>query len=124
MMNFDANKNGKIEKDEFTNFVIWCIAKGCADYFAAAGNTKEAALAGVKKMGKGPLTELKSLAKPPAGVGTCLACLGLLLGKISKVDAEWKEIQKMVGNTNEFIKALEECTEPKEVGKVKKAMES
>merc|ERR1719482_637540 len=41
MMNFDANKNGKIERDEFVNFVTWCIAKEIADYFATAGK-KEA----------------------------------------------------------------------------------
>ena len=34
LLKFDANKNGKIEREEFYTFVKWVIAKEARDYFA------------------------------------------------------------------------------------------
>jgi len=109
MLNFDENKNGKIEKGEFVNFVKYVIASKVAEYFATAGKSKGSAAA---KLKKAELTELKSLGVPPKEVKDVIACAMFILGLTTKVNAEWKDVQKGMGDTKKLLELLASPPEP------------
>jgi len=109
MLNFDENKNGKIEKAEFVNFVKYAIASKVNEYFETAGKSTKSAAAKLKKP---ELTELKSLGAPPKEVVTVICCAMFLLGQVTKPNCEWKDAQKAMGDTK---KCLELFASPPEL---------
>jgi len=109
MMNFDENKNGKIEKAEFVNFVKYAIASKVNEYFETAGKSTKSAAAKLKKP---ELTELKSLGVPPAEVKLVIACAVFLLGLVPKIDVEWKDCQKAFADTKKILELLASPPEP------------
>jgi hypothetical protein len=109
MMEFDENKNGKIEKDEFVNFIRFCIASEINDYFATAGNTAKAAAAAIKKP---ELQELKSLGAPAAEIVTVMSCVLQLTGAADKT-CDWKTCQKAMGDTKAFLDSMNAAIEVK-----------
>jgi dynein heavy chain len=65
------------------------------------------AMAALNTLDKKSLTELKSLASPPAGVDDVTAAVMVLSGggKIPK-DLSWNAAKKMMGNIDQFLKML------------------
>merc|ERR1712216_269317 len=91
MLNFDENKNGKIEKGEFVNFVKYVIASKVAEYFATAGKSKNSAAAKLKKV---------------------ISCAMFILGLVPKPGREWKDSQKAMGDTKKLLELLGSPPEP------------
>jgi hypothetical protein len=111
MLNFDENKNGKIEKAEFVNFVKYAIASKVNEYFETAGKSTKSAAAKLKKP---ELTELKSLGMPPQELKTVISCMVYLLGLVPKPNCEWKESQKAMGDTKKILELLASPPAPPE----------
>merc|ERR1712228_386818 len=63
----------------------------------------EAASEALKALNKSDITEVKSMAKPPAGVGTVLEAVMILLNE----DKDWSNAKKVMAG-NGFLKSLQE----------------
>jgi len=60
----------------------------------------------VRRLKRGDVVELKSLAKPPVGVPEAVAAVALLAGMVTEVP-DWKGCQRLMANPSEFIRQVE-----------------